>query len=111
MESATKKHDYFFADASSAESCWLYAYDAFDPAVVSCINSFSCSTLFRYKGTMIENVPRIFEAVFQCTLEVGKASGNKMLILFKLCCHVNESSAVNNNSCCLKIYLNHLLLI
>lgn len=25
----------------------------------------------RYKGAMLEDVPKIFEAVFQCTLEVG----------------------------------------
>lgn len=28
------------------------------------------SFLYRYKGEMLEEVPRIFEAVFQCTLEV-----------------------------------------
>ena len=29
-----------------------------------------CRFLHRYKGEMLEEVPRIFEAVFQCTLEV-----------------------------------------
>jgi hypothetical protein len=32
--------------------------------------SFFLSYTFRYKATMIDDVPRIFEAVFQCTLEV-----------------------------------------
>ena len=30
---------------------------------------------FRYKGTMLDDVPNIFEAVFQCTLEVIKFYG------------------------------------
>lgn len=33
------------------------------------VNIFFCK-LDRYKGAMMEDVRRIFEAVFQCTLEV-----------------------------------------
>lgn len=35
------------------------------------INSNSWTFFYRYKSEMLEDVPRIFEAVFQCTLEVG----------------------------------------
>jgi hypothetical protein len=35
------------------------------------INSKGWKFSYRYKSEMLEDVPRIFEAVFQCTLEVG----------------------------------------
>jgi hypothetical protein len=45
------------------------------------INSNGWKFSYRYKSEMLEDVPRIFEAVFQCTLEVGILLLSYMFIL------------------------------
>lgn len=44
-------------------------------------------SLCRYKGAMIEDVPRIFEAVFQCTLEVSELCGK---FVCSVCLYIEE---------------------
>jgi len=52
----------------------------------------------RYKAAMIEDVPRIFEAVFQCTLEVSTRTVNLCACLcgfYMLKFSVNASSFIS----------------
>lgn len=49
---------------------------------VSFCHDFGLLSVFRYKGAMIEDVPHIFEASFQCTLEVRITHFLKHILFF-----------------------------
>ncbi|GJY45458.1 hypothetical protein Tco_0434521, partial [Tanacetum coccineum] len=56
---------------SATISCWFRWFQVVPVRDIGCWSGwrFQEGCNCRYKGAMIDDVPRIFEAVFQCTLE------------------------------------------
>ncbi|GJS95994.1 methionine aminopeptidase 1A [Tanacetum coccineum] len=61
---------------SATISCWFRWFQVVPVRDIGCWSGwrFQEGCICRYKGSMIDDVPRIFEAVFQCTLEVESSS-------------------------------------